>query len=91
MVVDLPTNAHKHGTGTAHLTLSYTPSALDIQVTNPVKTSGSSTIGTPTAGHGLLGMQERTIAVGGELAAAPGPAGQFCVDVSLPIPAGLTR
>ncbi len=85
------TNAHKHGTGTAHLSLTYTPSALDIQVTNPVKTSGPSTMGTPTAGHGLLGMQERTIAVGGELEAAPGPVGQFHVDVRLPIPAGATR
>lgn len=84
------TNAHKHGTGTAHLTLLYTPSTLDVHVTNPVKTSGSSTAGLVTTGHGLLGMHERTVAVGGVLDAAPGPVGQFHVDVRLPLPAGET-
>lgn len=80
------TNAHKHGTGTAHLRLAYTPSALDVQVTNPVKTPASSGSGS-SVGHGLLGMRERTLAVGGVLEAAPGPVGQFHVDVRLPLPA----
>lgn len=81
------TNAHKHGTGTAHLTLSYTSSALDVRVTNPVKTSGSSEPESVISGHGLLGMRERASAVGGVLEAAPGPVGQFHLDARLPIPA----
>lgn len=84
------TNAHRHGTGTAHLAVTYTPSALALHVSNPMNDNGSSTGRGPSydVGHGLLGMRERAAAIGGVLQAAPTAARQFHVDVSLPIPVG---
>ncbi len=82
------TNAHKQGTGIAHLSVTWQPSALDLHVTNPTRDSvvlgddGS----TDGAGHGLLGMRERALAVGGAIHAAPSRTdGNFHVDVKLPI------
>jgi len=91
------TNALKHGTGTAHLSIQYDPSSLRLRVVNrtpalavagPCHTSGA--VGTTGAGtgHGLLGMRERAAAVGGTLSAAPGSNESFCVEAHLPLRAG---
>jgi signal transduction histidine kinase len=74
------TNAHKHGTGTATAVITFSDAAVSLRVTNPTDRMDCS-----TRGHGILGMKERASAVNGQLSAAPGPAGVFVVDATLPI------
>jgi len=94
------TNAHKHGTGTAHVSIGYTPSSVALVVQNPVKGAETSRAaraaaadqdgyGIPPAdiGHGLIGMRERAAAVGGVLHAGEGSDGQFRVEAILPVAA----
>jgi signal transduction histidine kinase len=38
-----------------------------------------------TTGHGILGMRERVVAVGGEFVAGPRPGGGFRVAARLPV------
>jgi signal transduction histidine kinase len=80
VVQEALTNAHKHGTGPARLTLAYTPGRLRIEVSNDC--SGHRRGG---AGYGLIGMRERVTAVGGELRAGPAPGGRFVVSASVPV------
>jgi signal transduction histidine kinase len=61
LVQESLTNAHKHGSGTATLDLTFEPGALGIDVANPCP-EGTSPGG---SGHGLEGMRERAKAVGG--------------------------
>jgi len=74
------TNAHKHGTGSAHAAITYAPDSLSLCVTNPTVTSA-----TLRSGHGLIGMKERAAAVGGRLSAGPSLNGQFQVHAVLPL------
>ncbi|MDQ7807584.1 histidine kinase [Amycolatopsis sp. A133] len=80
VVQEALTNAHRHGTGTAHLSVTYTTSALVLEVVNAVRTGGR----VPGTGLGLVGMSERTGAVGGTVRAGAGGGGLFRVHVSLP-------
>jgi signal transduction histidine kinase len=75
------TNALKHGTGTAELELDYRPSAVVIEVRNPLRSDPALTSG---GGHGLVGMRERVTALNGRFAAGPEPDGTFRVCVELP-------
>jgi len=72
------TNAARHGSGTASVTLAYGPSALAITVDNPL--GGEAPAG---AGHGLVGMRERASLVGGTLETAARD-GRFHVHATLP-------
>ncbi|MBB4743898.1 signal transduction histidine kinase [Actinoplanes octamycinicus] len=74
------TNAHKHGTGTACLTIEYTPGHVLLEVTNRIGAPG------PTSGYGLVGMRERASAAGGTLTAERCPDGRFRVRAVLPAP-----
>src|SRR5918994_518167 len=56
------TNAMRHGSGGAEGALTYGPDALEIGVTNP-----SSRNGATDAGHGIVGMRERALLLGGSL------------------------
>jgi len=85
IVQEALTNAHKHGTGNvADLRIEYHPDAVVVDVGNPTAPGpqrGDST------GHGLTGMRERAIAVGGSLAAGLDGSSRFHVHAVLPSPA----
>jgi signal transduction histidine kinase len=73
------TNAHKHGTGTAQLTVGYTRDEVVLEVTNTARASTSS------GGYGLIGMRERAAAAGGTLTARLEPGNRFRVHATLPV------
>lgn len=58
------TNAARHGTGAAELTLECHDDVLTLAVANPVA-DGATT--RTTGGHGLAGMRERAVLLGGTL------------------------
>ena len=77
------TNAAKHGRGTAEVEVSFGPSALKLTVTNPADSNGSAAAG----GHGLVGMRERAVLLGGSLEASTSD-GRFRMRARLPYDAG---
>jgi signal transduction histidine kinase len=83
------TNAAKHATGApVTVELNWAQDALDVRVTNrkpsadpfehvrPHKPTG--------AGHGLIGMRERAVAVGGQFSAGQLEGGGFAVHATIP-------
>ena len=50
----------------------------------PSAASAAEAAGSEPPGHGLLGMRERALAVGGSLRTGPAPGGGFCVEAVLP-------
>jgi signal transduction histidine kinase len=58
------TNAARHGAGSATIALVFGDQAVELIVTNPPVTDGSSRSG---GGHGLIGMRERATLLGGSL------------------------
>ncbi|WP_237048486.1 sensor histidine kinase [Lentzea guizhouensis] len=74
------TNAHRHGDGAAHLSVTHTPAELVLQVVN---TCGHNASG--GSGLGLIGIRERASAVGGTASAGLGPDDLFRVHVTLPL------
>lgn len=76
------TNAYKHGsTDTALVRLAYTPTELQIDVSNATKSGLPEAA--PAHGNGLLGMRERVKAVGGTLSVEPGGS-EFVLHVTVP-------
>ncbi|MEU4134421.1 sensor histidine kinase [Streptomyces wuyuanensis] len=76
-------NALRHAPGAAvHIRLDYTSDTLTIQVTNTAPAHPTRPV--PGAGHGLLGMRERTAMLGGQLTTQPGPGGSYTVTAVLP-------
>jgi signal transduction histidine kinase len=57
------TNALRHGTGRAEVSLAYDVDRVEIQVENPAQPDGAS-----PAGHGIVGMRERASLLGGTVA-----------------------
>ncbi|MBX6752256.1 MAG: hypothetical protein IRY85_21780 [Micromonosporaceae bacterium] len=81
IVQEALTNAYKHGRdGSAELRIEYAPDAVIIDVGNFVDPGR---LRPDAAGHGLTGMRERAIAVGGTLTAGPN-GGRFHVRAVLP-------
>jgi signal transduction histidine kinase len=74
------TNALKHGTGTAELKLEYSPTAVVIEIRNPVRDVVPPSTG---GGHGLVGMRERVTSLGGRFTADPQPDGWFTVRAEI--------
>ncbi|MGA5416632.1 sensor histidine kinase [Streptomyces pseudogriseolus] len=86
IVQEALSNVLRHAPGaTAHVTLAYGPRALRVEVVNtaptrePPPSSG--------AGHGLLGMRERAVMLGGTLTAGPWSGRGYRVEARLPVPA----
>jgi len=75
IVQEALTNAARHGDGPATIALDYAPDALRVTVENPVAAAGGDDGdgrdgGAPrrgSGGHGLVGMRERALLLGGEL------------------------
>ena len=79
------TNAARHGAGSAQVEISYRSEELELAVANPAALDGS-----PRAGHGIVGMRERTSLLGGSLEAGASD-GLFRVRASLPYASGERR
>ena len=79
------TNVIKHaGPAQATVRLSYGKDALHIDVTD----NGRGGLASPAAGgsgHGLIGMRERAVSVGGTLETGRGPGGGYRVSAMLPL------
>ena len=58
------TNAARHGGGSARIELAFGEEAMEVTVSNPVLPDDASRAG---GGHGLVGMRERAILLGGSL------------------------
>jgi signal transduction histidine kinase len=84
------TNVAKHaGTGSARVRLSWEPGHLTVVVADDGTGVRAMPGGPP--GHGLIGMRERAVAVGGQLTAGGRPEGGFLVRARLPLPAARTE
>jgi len=88
------TNVYKHSAGRqARLTLIFDRSELRIAINDLGR--GAGPLEPPATdpgggGHGIVGMRERVLALGGRFAAGPDPGGAFRVAASLPYqPPGL--
>jgi signal transduction histidine kinase len=73
------TNALLHGRGAADVALTFASEALEIAVTNPVALDARP----PGGGHGIVGMRERALLVGGSVEARR-ENGVFRVHARLP-------
>ena len=83
IVQEALTNVLKHaGPASANVRVDYRPGGLDIEVTDNGRGVAART--GKTAGHGLIGMQERVALYGGNLRTAPAPGGGFRVVAHLP-------
>ncbi|MDP9869615.1 MULTISPECIES: sensor histidine kinase [Streptosporangium] len=81
IVQEALTNARRHAPGAAvDVELHYTDDALRLSVRD--NGPGPSTPA-PAGGHGLSGMRERAVAVGGELRTGPAAGGGFLVEARL--------
>jgi signal transduction histidine kinase len=77
------TNVRRHAPGAAvDVELEYLPDALRLRV----RDHGPGAVSPDLDGHGLLGMRERAMMVGGTLTAEPADGGGFVVDALLPVP-----
>lgn len=79
------TNVLKHAgpAATGRVTLAYTSTAVEIEVSDDGRGAAVSPTG---EGHGLRGMAERVFLMQGTLDARPRPGGGFTVRVSIPLP-----
>jgi signal transduction histidine kinase len=77
------TNVLRHaGDASAEVRLTYGRDLLTIEV----RDAGTGPPGADLeVGHGIAGMRERAVAIGGDLEAGAGPAGGFRVRVRLPL------
>lgn len=87
-------NAARHAPGAAvHLRLSGDAEVTELRVANDAGGSVAVTVGaTPdvVSGHGIVGMRDRALSVGGTLAAGPRPGGGFEVRARIPSVPGVT-
>lgn len=77
------TNVRRHAPGApVDVELEYGADALRLHV----RDHGPGAVAPDPDGHGLLGMRERAIMVGGTLSVGPADGGGFAVEAELPIP-----
>jgi len=80
------TNVMKHAgpEPTVTVIVSWAPTSLSLEVSDDGRGAAADAEDT---GHGLLGMRERAMMLGGTLTAGPRPGGGFRVRAQLPLPA----
>jgi signal transduction histidine kinase len=94
IVQEALSNAMQHAPGSAvQLQLSYREAGLVIEVRNdrcaPAARDQPGPAGRgPGGGHGIIGMRERAVMLGGHLAAGPAANGEFLVTAFLPLDNG---
>ena len=76
------TNALKHGSGTANLSLHYRRDMIEIEAVNERRDGDTDSDG---SGRGLVGMRERAVLYGGSLDAGPDANGGYRVAACLPL------
>lgn len=87
IVQEALTNSLKHsGASRVDVRIRYGPASVDIDVVDDGPAPAAA-----TAGHGLVGIQERASLFGGRAAAGPDPAGGWRVRAELPIEAAYDR
>ena len=90
IVQEALTNARRHAPGAAvDVELRYASDGLHLRIRDngpgPVSPADSGAVADGVAAsHGLLGMRERAVAVGGTLRTGPAPGGGFLVQATLP-------
>ncbi|MEU7002651.1 histidine kinase [Nonomuraea sp. NPDC046570] len=83
-------NARTHAPGShVSIELAYRPDLLAIRVVNDAAQGEASRMGVPESpvsagGHGVIGMRERALSLGGWFSAQPTEAGGFLVQAGLP-------
>ncbi|MFF9334564.1 sensor histidine kinase [Streptomyces albogriseolus] len=86
IVQEALSNVLRHAPGaTAHVTLAYGAGALRVEVANTAPTREPPP--SAGAGHGLLGMRERAVMLGGTLTAGPWSGRGYRVEARLPVSA----
>lgn len=76
------TNVVRHaGAASARVSVAYGPAFVDLEITDDGRGTGAGSNG---GGHGIAGMKERAVSVGGRLEAGPAPDGGFRVSARLP-------
>jgi signal transduction histidine kinase len=92
IVQEALTNARRHAPGAAvDVELRYETDALRLRVRDngpglsAARGQSGSAAAAELTGHGLLGMRERAVTVGGTVAAGPAPGGGFQVEATLPV------
>ncbi len=78
------TNALKHSPGAPILIAVDCAKDLTVDVVNSGGEVNAEPLASTGGGHGLTGIRERVVAVGGSFAAGPGPAGAWRVSVRIP-------
>ncbi|MEU4545168.1 sensor histidine kinase [Nonomuraea dietziae] len=83
-------NARTHAPGShVSIELAYRPNLLVIRVVNDAARDEVSRTGVPgsrvSAGHGMIGMRERALSLGGWFSAQPTEAGGFLIQAGLPL------
>ncbi|CAL9508790.1 hypothetical protein SUDANB21_03605 [Streptomyces sp. enrichment culture] len=86
IVQEALSNVLRHAPGaTAQVTLAYGPRSLRVEVVNTAPTREAAP--SEGAGHGLLGMRERAVMLGGTLTAGPWSGRGYRVEARLPVSA----
>ncbi len=84
IVQEALTNVVRHAGATdAHVALRRTGDVVEVEVTDNGNTARSGT--QLREGHGITGMRERAVALGGSFEAGPAPVGGFRVRAVLPV------
>ncbi|MFF2925364.1 sensor histidine kinase [Streptomyces celluloflavus] len=75
------TNVRRHAPGARTVVeIGYRSDRLAVRIAD----DGPGPLGVVHSGHGLAGMQERAVLLGGQLTAGPGPAGGFLIEAEIP-------
>jgi signal transduction histidine kinase len=86
IVQEALTNALRHaGPATVAVSLVYERDRLLLNIVDDGRGWPVSSVRQPGSGHGIAGMRERALALGGELEAGPQATGGFRVRATLPI------